>query len=59
MAYKKNDIVLLQDGNSTRKATVTKDGIDSQGKVRVRPSGFPMDISVNTKQEGAVYIIQS
>lgn len=55
--FKKGDVVLLQDGTIKRTATVTKDGIDSQNRVRVRPSGIPMDMSVSIIPCNNVYII--
>jgi len=56
--YKKGDRVTLKDGNSTRMATVTADGMDSQKRVRVRPDNFPMDMSVTTMQSGNIYVIE-
>lgn len=56
MEYKKGDVVTIKDGNTTRKAKVTVDGIDSKKKVRVRPDGFPMDISVTTEINDRMYI---
>jgi len=57
MNYKKGDVVTLMDNNNKRQAKVTVDGIDSKGKVRVRPNGFPMDISVSTEKNNNVYIL--
>ena len=54
---KKGDTVLLQDGTMTRTAVVVQDGLDSKGRIRVRPERFPMDISIPTKQEGPLYVI--
>jgi hypothetical protein len=59
MDYKKGDKVLLQDGAFKREATVVSDGMDSSGRVRVRPDGIPLDIHVTTNQEKRVYIIES
>jgi hypothetical protein len=56
MEYKKGDVVTIKDGNTIRKAKVTVDGIDSKKKVRVRPDGFPMDISVTTEINDRIYI---
>ena len=56
MEYKKGDVVTIKDGNTTRKAKVTVDGIDSKKRVRVRPDGFPMDISVTTEINDKMYI---
>ena len=56
MEYKKGNVVTIKDGNTTRKAKVTVDGIDSKKKVRVRPDGFPMDISVTTEINDKMYI---
>tara|TARA_R110000823_G_scaffold48523_3_gene123131 strand:+ start:334 stop:510 length:177 start_codon:yes stop_codon:yes gene_type:complete len=57
MNYKKGDVVTLMDNNNKRQAKVTVNGIDSKGKVRVRPNGFPMDISVSTEKNNNVYIL--
>ena len=57
MEYKKGNKVTLKDGSGTRQATIVKDGTDSIGRVRVRPEGFPFDMSVPTKAKGHVYII--
>jgi hypothetical protein len=56
MEYKKGNVVTIKDGNTTRKAKVTVDGIDSKKRVRVRPDGFPMDISVTTEINDKMYI---
>ena len=58
MEYKKGDIVIIQDGNNKRQEKVTVDGIDSKKRVRVRPNGFPMDISVTTEINDKMYIIK-
>jgi hypothetical protein len=55
---KKGDRVLLKDGSSTREATVTEDGLDSQKRVRVRPNGFPFDISVTLEENNKTYVIK-
>lgn len=46
MVFKKGDKVLLKDGGGQRIATVVQDGYDSKNRVRIRPEGFPMDMSV-------------
>ena len=56
--YKKGDTVLLQDGNTKKTATVVSDGIDSENRVRVRPQGFPFDMSISTIENDRVYIIK-
>jgi hypothetical protein len=55
--YTKGQIVNVKDGSGVRRATVVNDGIDSQGKVRVRINGFPMDMSITTKTNTNCYII--
>lgn len=56
--YKKGDTVLLKDGNSQREGVVIADGIDSKSRVRVRPKGFPMDMSISTIENDRLYIIR-
>ena len=56
--YKKGDKVLLQEGNRQKSAEVVSDGMDSKGRVRVRPQGFPMDMSISTIPNDRVYIIE-
>ena len=56
MEYKKGDIVTIQEGNNKRQAKVTVDGIDSKKRVRVRPDGFPMDVSITTEINDQAYI---
>ena len=58
--FKKGDRVLLKDGNTTREATVVQDGLDSKDRVRVRPIGYPMDISVtiDATANSNVYVIK-
>lgn len=58
MEYKKGNRVELQDGNIVRGATIVEDGIDSQGRVRVRPDGIPLDMSVTTEVNDRVYVIK-
>ena len=48
MNYKKGDIVTIKEGNNERQGRVVIDGIDSKGRVKVRPDRFPMDISITT-----------
>jgi len=55
---KKGDIVLLQDGTTQRTAVVVQDGLDSKGRVRVRPERFPMDISIPTEPNGELYVLR-
>ena len=56
MEYKKGDIVIIQDGNIKRQGKVTVDGIDSKKRVRVKPEGFPVDISITTEVNDKMYI---
>lgn len=56
MEYKKGDIVIIQDGNIKRQGKVTVDGIDSKKRVRVKPEGFPVDISITTEVNNKMYI---
>ena len=56
MEYKKGDIVIIQDGNIKRQGKVTVDGIDSKKRVRVKPEGFPIDISITTEVNNKMYI---
>ena len=55
--FKKGDVVLLQDGTIKRNATVVQDGIDSKNRVRVRPDGIPLDMSISLTPNNTVYII--
>ena len=48
MDFKKGQTVNLNDSGRMKSAVVVKDGIDTQGRVRVRPEGFPMDMSITT-----------
>lgn len=57
MEFKKGDTVLLQDGSVKRTAKVVVDGVDSQNRVRVRPEGIPMDMSISIIKNDRVYII--
>jgi hypothetical protein len=58
MNYSKGDKVRLQDGSIIRNATVVADGLDSQNRVRVRPDGIPLDMSVSIEKNNNVYVIQ-
>jgi hypothetical protein len=49
--FKKGDLVVLKDGGSQRNAVILEDGFDSKNRVRVRPDGIPMDISVPMSEE--------
>jgi len=57
MDFKKGQIIKLNDSGKIKLATVVKDGIDAQGRVRVRPEGFPMDMSITTEVNNKVYVI--
>lgn len=50
MTYIKGQIVTINVRGDVRKATIVEDGVDSQGKVRVRPERFPMDMSVKESE---------
>ena len=56
MNYKKGDRVLLNDSGMIRKAVVSRDGIDNKGRVRVKPDGFPFELSVTTKINNDLYV---
>lgn len=58
MEYKKGDIVFIQDGTAKRRATVVENGIDSQNRVRVKPDGFPLTLSISLDNTKDVYIIK-
>jgi hypothetical protein len=62
LIFKKGDKVLLKDGGGQKLATVVADGFDSRNRVRVRPDGFPMDISVpmgeKYSDDKRVYVIK-
>jgi hypothetical protein len=55
--YKKGDRVIMQDGSTKRGGTVVEDGIDSKNRVRVRPDGIPMDMSISLTPNNTTYII--
>jgi len=57
MDFKKGQIVKLNDSGRIKSAAVVKDGIDTQGRVRVRPEGFPMDMSITTEVNNKLYVI--
>jgi len=57
MEFKKGQTVTLNDNGRIKSATVVKDGIDTQGRVRVRPEGFPMDMSITTDINNRLYVI--
>jgi len=54
---KKGDTVLLQDGSVQRKAVVQQDGLDSQDRMRVRPDGIPLDMSITIHPNNEVYVL--
>tara|TARA_R110002050_G_scaffold254661_3_gene393211 strand:+ start:513 stop:692 length:180 start_codon:yes stop_codon:yes gene_type:complete len=56
MNYKKGDTVFLNDSGVIRKAVVSKDGIDNKGRVKVKPDGFPFELSVTTKINNKLYV---
>jgi len=55
---KKGDSVLLQDGGMQRTAVVVKNGLDSQDRIRVRPSGISLDMSITIHPNQRVYVIK-
>ena len=57
MDFKKGQTVTLNDSGRMKSAVVVKDGIDSQKRVRVRPEGFPMDMSITTEVNNKLYVI--
>jgi hypothetical protein len=57
MNFKKGDLVKLNDSGNIRDAIVTQDGVDGQGRVRVKPNGFPFDMSITTKSNDKVFVI--
>lgn len=56
MNYKKGDRVELNDGGIIRGAVVAKDGIDNKGRVRVKPDGFPFELSITTDVNKNLYV---
>tara|TARA_R110000851_G_scaffold141978_2_gene280289 strand:+ start:598 stop:777 length:180 start_codon:yes stop_codon:yes gene_type:complete len=59
MEFKKGQIITLNDSGKIKSAVVVKDGIDNKSRVRVRPEGFPMDMSITTEINDRVYVITS
>jgi len=57
MNFKKGDQVRLNDRGNIIDAIVKEDGVDSQGRVRVKPDGFPFDMSITTKSNDKVFVI--
>jgi hypothetical protein len=57
MTYKKGDFVKLNDSGVIREAVITSDGLDSRGRVRVKPDGFPLELSVTTEINDKLYVI--
>lgn len=57
MEYKKGDTVVIQDGTMKRNGTVLIDGLDSKNRVRVRPDGIAMDMSITIEPNDRIYII--
>ena len=57
MNFKKGDQVKLNDSGNIIDAIVIEDGVDSQGRVRVKPDGFPFDMSITTKSNAKVFVI--
>jgi hypothetical protein len=57
MEFKKGQTVTLNDSGRMKSAVVVKDGIDTQGRVRVRPEGFPMDMSITIEVNNKLYVI--
>ena len=57
MNFKKGDQVKLNDSGNIIDAIVIEDGVDSQGRVRVKPDGFPFDMSITTKSNDKVFVI--
>ena len=57
MEFKKGDRVTMQDGTMQRQGTVLEDGLDSKNRVRVRPDGIPLDMSISIEPNDTTYII--
>jgi hypothetical protein len=57
MEFKKGDRVTMQDGTILREGTVVEDGVNSKNRVRVRPDGIPMDMSISIEPNNQTYII--
>ena len=58
MTYIKGQTVQLNDSGTIKDAIVVADGVDAKGRVRVRPNGFPMDMSITTEKNDRLYIIK-
>lgn len=58
MEFVKGQVVQLNDSGTIKHAIVVADGVDSKGRVRVRPNGFPMDMSITTEKNDRLYIIK-
>ena len=56
--FKKGDIVIINDGGRRRQGTVVENGVDSKNRVRVRPEGIPLDMSITLNPNDNVYIVQ-
>jgi hypothetical protein len=57
MEFKKGDRVNMKDGSITRMGTVVEDGIDSKNRVRVKPDGIPLNMSISLDTNKEAYII--
>jgi hypothetical protein len=57
MEFKKGDRVTMQDGTIQREGTVLEDGLDSRNRVRVRPDGIPLNMSISIEPNNQTYII--
>ena len=58
MEFVKGQVVQLNDSGTIKDAIVVADGVDAKGRVRVRPNGFPMDMSITTEKNDRLYIIK-
>jgi len=56
--FTKGDTVIIQDGSEQKNATVVETGIDDKNRVRVRPVGYPMDISITLDTNAPMFIVQ-
>lgn len=50
MSYKKGDIININVRGDKREATVIEDGVDSKGRIRIRPFGIPLDMSIKESE---------
>jgi hypothetical protein len=57
MEFKKGDRVTMQDGTILREGTVVEDGVNSKNRVRVRPDGIPLNMSISIEPNNQTYII--